>query len=509
MNVEQEISRLKRNSATAWQRFDFEQSVALLLQAHKLSPKDPRLLLDLGHQSGLRYDYEQAREYLEKAIRLSNWDVNAIMLAGVTCQEFSQPAMARDYYERALKKYPDDARILKSLAEICERLGQLDEAETLTDRAVALCPANKFALALQAKLLRRRKRLAEAEMILRPLAGQPDADVWATALIWYELGLNLDLQARYDEAMAAFVNAKKILRGPTEKAYEEMQETRSRRHAEVQTITADMLKSFLADGKDLPSAQRVAFLVGHPRSGTTLLEQVLDAHPGVVSLEETSIFEHNSLPLFLRTQKWHGGSDWLAKIPPAQLLPARANYFTQAEKFLGQAVGSRLLIDKNPSLTAVVDQIAKLFPETRFIIALRDPRDVCLSCYMQALPPNPLNSAYLDLGRTALEYASVMGVWLALRDKMAAPWQEVRYEDAVNDLESVARRTLVFLDLPWDERVLAFHQHARSKIVRSPTYADVGKPIYKSSLGRWQNYQKYLEPHLAVLEPYLRAFGYA
>jgi hypothetical protein len=91
---------------------------------------------------------------------------------------------------------------------------------------------------------------------------------------------------------------------------------------------------------------------------------------------------------------------------------------------------------------------------------------------------------------------------------MAAPWIEVRYEDTVNNLESVARRTLEFLDLPWDDRVLAFNQHARSKVVRSPTYADVGQPVYKSSLGRWRNYKKYLEPHLAVLEPYIRAFDY-
>jgi hypothetical protein len=75
-------------------------------------------------------------------------------------------------------------------------------------------------------------------------------------------------------------------------------------------------------------------------------------------------------------------------------------------------------------------------------------------------------------------------------------------------LESVARRTLAFLGLPWDERVLAFNQHAQGKIVRSPTYADVGRPIYKTSQGRWHNYQKHLEPHLAKLEPFAKAFGY-
>jgi Sulfotransferase family len=270
-----------------------------------------------------------------------------------------------------------------------------------------------------------------------------------------------------------------------------------------------MLQKFLADGSHLQPAHRLAMLAGHPRSGTTLLEQILDAHRDVVSLEETRILRDNTIPLFLRTQKEQGGCDWLAKIPPAQLPPVRANYFAQAEKFLGQPIGNRLLIDKNPSLTAYFDQITKVFPEIKFMVALRDPRDVCLSCFMQPIPPTQVSAAYVDLGHTTEEYANVMGLWLEFRDKMAAPWLEVRYEDTVNNLEATARRTLEFLDLSWDERVLGFNEHAKQKLVRSPTYADVGKPIYKSSLGRWQNYRKYLEPHLAVLEPFLRAFGYA
>ena len=508
MNLELELNRLKRNSAAAWQRYNFDQSAALLLQAHKLAPANPDLLLDLGHQSGLRYDYEKAREYFEKAIRLSNGDVRFFVKAGLHCASFSQPDMAREYFERALKKHPDAQETLLPLAENYERFRRLDEAEALAARAVELSPSNKFAHAIRAKLLRRRKRLDEAESIMRPLAGQPDADVWATAIIWYELGLILDAQSRYDEAMTAFLNAKKILRERTEKAYETSREIRKQQHAEARALTAGILKSFRDAGHDLQPSRRIAFLVGHPRSGTTLLEQVLDAHAGVVSLEETLIFEDSSVPLFSRMQKWHGGSDWLAKIPPAQLLPVRTDYFSHAEKFLGQPIGNRLLLDKNPSLLAVVGGVAKVFPETKFIVTLRDPRDVCLSCFMQPLRPNTLNTAYLDLERMVVEYVRVMSLWLEFRDKMAAPWLEVRYEDMVDNLEAVARRTLDFLDLPWNDSVLNFNEHAQKKLVRSPTYADVGKPLYKTSQGRWKNYQKYLEPHLAQLEPLIKAFGY-
>ena len=91
---------------------------------------------------------------------------------------------------------------------------------------------------------------------------------------------------------------------------------------------------------------------------------------------------------------------------------------------------------------------------------------------------------------------------------MPAPCLEVRYEDVVDDLESVAHKALEFLGIVWDDEVLHFHEHARQKMVLSPTYADVTQPVYKRARGRWRNYQKYLEPHLRKLEPLVKAFGY-
>jgi hypothetical protein len=127
---------------------------------------------------------------------------------------------------------------------------------------------------------------------------------------------------------------------------------------------------------------------------------------------------------------------------------------------------------------------------------------------MQRLLPYGASVAYATLESTVSEYATVMDFWRTISTRIQNPFLEVRYEDIVNDLESTARRVIDFLGLPWDARVLKFDEHARQKIVRSPTYADVKKPVFKTAVGRWRNYQKYIEPHLERLEPFIKAFGY-
>ncbi len=128
---------------------------------------------------------------------------------------------------------------------------------------------------------------------------------------------------------------------------------------------------------------------------------------------------------------------------------------------------------------------------------------------MQPLFMNSISYNYLDLGATCRQYAAIMDSWLKIRDLLVNDWTELRYEDLVDDAEAESRRVLAFLGLPWDPQVLEFHQRARTRYVSSPTYEAVTQKIHRGAVGRWQNYAKYLEPHLEVLQPYVEAFGYA
>jgi hypothetical protein len=250
-------------------------------------------------------------------------------------------------------------------------------------------------------------------------------------------------------------------------------------------------------------------LTSFPRSGTTLLEQVLDSHPGLVSSDEREAFARDIFPAMWMTPTTRTPTvEALDAIPLERLAAQRERYLSYMSAALNQPIGSRIHLDKNPPFTLLIPAILRLFPEMKLLIALRDPRDVVLSCFMQYLPLNTNSVCYLSLERTVDRYIVDMGVWRHLRELLPRCWLEVRYEETVANMQQEARRALDFLELPWDPQVLNYRERLKTKAVASPTYEAVSKPLYTSSIGRWKHYEKYFEPCLANLRPFIEAFGY-
>ncbi len=168
----------------------------------------------------------------------------------------------------------------------------------------------------------------------------------------------------------------------------------------------------------------------------------------------------------------------------------------------------KVLIDKNPAPTAALPFWLRLFPASKVIIALRDPRDVIVSCYFQQLTLTPMNVNFLSFERAAKYYGDLMDVWLRLRDLGGFDWVETRYEDFVGDLEKEGRRVTEFLGLTWHPGQARCHEAAQRKLVFSPTYDDVTKPAHNRAIGRWKHYAGALAPVQARLAPYCQTFGY-
>jgi tetratricopeptide (TPR) repeat protein len=501
------VNRMLQAADEAWIRRDFQQSIDLLERATRLDPANPLVQMNLGRFYGLRYDYAAAERCFEKAIRVASNKAEAFTEAGKRSREFDTPAMAERYFQKAVAQPDASSEACTRLAEIYERQHRLEEAGELIDRALGLNPGNAMALLGRARLDRQANRLGDAERRLRSIP--PGAERETRALACYELGSVLDRQKRYDEAMAAFLEAKSILRLDAAPHINELKVVRERLKLARESLTPETLQRWADQGAQLQPSRRLALLAGHPRSGTTLLEQVLDAHPDIVSSEETMIFHDYA---FVPLRRGFEDPLMLPVLEAASveaLRQARAAYFQAIELSLGSPLAGRLLVDKNPSYTFLIPALVRIFPEIKLLIALRDPRDVCLSVFMQPLVPlKQGNAGYLSLASTVDDYVELMSMWRTLARIIKNPYLEIRYEDIVESLADVAPKVLSFLDVPWDARILKFDEHARGKMVRSPTYADVAKPVFKTAMGRWRNYQKYLEPHLEKLEPFVKAFGY-
>jgi hypothetical protein len=233
------------------------------------------------------------------------------------------------------------------------------------------------------------------------------------------------------------------------------------------------------------------------------MERVLQAHPGVVTSEEESPLT----PVRQRLSLTGSYPEALAGLTADDLDRATRLFWSAAEKAAGP-LGGRLLVDKLPLNIVDLGLANLLFPQARVLVALRDPRDVCLSCFMQYFLLNDAMVNFLDLRQTARTYNAVMGLWLHYRAILTLPYREYRYEDLIEDFDGVVRQVLDFLGVGWHDDVARYREKSLGQAINTPSYRNVTGAVYSRSVGRWRAYRQQLAPVLDQLKPFAAAFGY-
>jgi Flp pilus assembly protein TadD len=247
------------------------------------------------------------------------------------------------------------------------------------------------------------------------------------------------------------------------------------------------------------------FIVGFPRSGTTLLEQMLDAHPGLQSMDENPFF--NKLADKLRSHDPRILQD-LGVLQQRDADELRKLYLKMVCETIERNWDTQL-VDKNPLNMLWLPMIHRLFPAGKFIFALRHPCDVILSCYMQNFRASILGAATATIPRLAAAYVQAMERWLQDVETFKPDVLVSRYEDLVADFPRQVQRIAQFLELDDATPMLAFDRHARGKeYIATPSYTQVIVPVNKKGLNRWKRYQKEFEPAWPILQPMLRHWGY-
>ena len=478
LNASRHDARALRGIAQiAYERMDLDESLRLLRDAVKHHPMRAELHGDLGRTLQVRGLHEEA-------------------LAS---------------YARAVAIEPTHTPSWCGIGEIHERLGRLDEARAAFERAIEIDPSLDVVRFYLARLAIRGDDQDEAIDALRALIAR-GVDRALEARCRAQIGRSLDRLGRYVDGFDEVAHSKELmLEGVRDLAGVRSESRRQRESeaAQMRAATVPMMARWREDPVD--QEREVAFLVGFPRSGTTLTERVLDAHPGVITTDETLVVSQLEQQVRAFPARAATPVEQLASAPNRIVRDLQRWYLARVEAVLGRRIGQRLLVDKMPLNILRVPLLARVFPRARIILALRDPRDVVVSCFMRLGEGADVQTVdFLTMEGCVDRYVRVMGAWLEFAPRCPLPVIELRYEDTVADLESQARRLLEFLGLPWRDEVLDFHAGAANRYIKAPTYEDVGRRVHTGAVARWRRYESRLDPALLErLRPFGEAFGYA
>lgn len=252
--------------------------------------------------------------------------------------------------------------------------------------------------------------------------------------------------------------------------------------------------------------QSPIFIVGFPRSGTTMLEQILDAHPSLNSMDEQAFLQDQVDQMAAWGLAYPEG---LSELTETQCEELRQLYWKLVERTGSWSQGHRL-VDKNPLNLLRLPVIARLFPESPIILALRHPCDVLLSCYMQNFRSPAFALMCSSLPTLARGYVNAMRFWIHHAQIMQPRILNLRYEDLLDDFPGHVQRLGEFLDLQDTAPMLNFHEHAQRKgYISTPSYSQVVQPPNKMAIGRWRRYEADFGPVLETLSPIMEHWGYA
>jgi tetratricopeptide (TPR) repeat protein len=454
----------------------------------------------------------QAGAELKRAAEIARRSPQGLMDVGRECSRLGDFEAAIGVYERAARESRKDGT-LRALAQsrvaaAAERLLQLDRAEEWCEAALASDPGCAQATLTLGRIFRRRGDLERAERVLTASldsTGEMHANLRAE--LCYERAAVRDAAGSFAGAMEDLRGAKAVLAGEARRWQGPGEEAMYTMRRLVQEMSPERVRRWACQSAGLGS-ERVAALVGFPRSGTTLLEQVLDAHASVVSVEETSYWGSFVVSGICRAADERASfARALDLVDASALVAIQRAYLDALRAHTGEKQPQTWLLDKNPIRTLMVPMLRRAVPCAPVIVALRDPRDVVLSNLMQPYEVGAMNVAFLDVERGAAQYEVVMSGWLKMRECLEG-WVEVRYEDVVREVGASVKPALALLGLDWTPDLDQFQEASRQRVVKSPTYADVRQKVHGRAVRRWENYVEYLAPAMPMLDRMAVRLGY-
>ncbi len=489
----------------AWRREeerDYAGAHALLLRALRLAPDDVLIVAAIGSVLRKEGKLDEALLVLNEVVAKQPRHAAAWLERGYTLDALRSTADARESYTRALKLDPKLAPAWGKLADAAAREGNSKEGRELAERSLAINPAEPSAIfALATIEIEARDGAASEKRLRAALESGLRGDDRTRALTL--LGDSLDRQDRTTVAFASWAaaqtNFRSVYAGLLEPSFK-----RTSHRSFIEAIAAQVREGTAkACVGEVPDAAAThIFLLGYPRSGTTLVENILASAPGVVALEERDTMADIDTALIDND----GSMPKLDSLDPVVVDDLRRTYWRTVTKLADSVVG-KTFVDMNPLNAIKLPVIARLFPDARILVMRRDPRDVVLSCFRINFTPSPAAWAFSDLDETARHYRALMTLTERCMSLLPLQFHIVRYDKLVTDFEPTVRAIAAFCELEWTDTFLKFDRTAQKRGVRTASATQVRRGLYDGR-GQWRRYVDQLSPILSLLQPWVERFGF-
>jgi len=465
-------------------------ALRVLGDALKIAPKNPQTLLITARVQMRRNNHAAAEQATRLALQEQPENPEALTILGQVLHETDRYEEAIDVLERALKSAPKSPEALNFYGVALKSVGRLDEARENLLNALKLNDGMFGAYANLNDLVDFSK--GEGEELFNRMdaifsaAKNPEADPFLP--LHYAYGKALEDRGEYERALQHYITGGKMKRKQLD--YNEA-ETFAFFDSIREAFPKEIFENRTYEGL---SDERPVFIIGMPRSGSTLAEQIISSHPDIYGAGEVKYLSRALAQLRDRFPSLPKFPEMVGKINPAQMDIVANNYLKALTAGAGNA---KRITDKLLTNYFFVGFIHLLFPKAKFVNTQRDPVDTCLSTFTKLFKDDMPHSYELgELGRYYGKYRELMQHWDKVLPKGVL--KTVQYEDVVADTEGQARALIEFLGLEWDPKCVDFHKSDRP--VKTASVAQVRKPIYKTSVKRWMKYGDGLKPLVDAID---------
>lgn len=482
---------------------DWNQAIDLFKKLLQVAPRNWSGFTGLGNCYRSIGQPLQAYRAFSKALEIDPRNPASHSNLGLMQWERGDAESAAKSFKNALALNENFLPALHNLADYYEKANQLEEAQACCEKALSINPNLAPTLRVRAAIQRRQKDLDAAERTLNKALGLM-AEGETQADIFSELGKVLDKKGNFSGAFEAFKGANDI----QAKLFDPSRQRRQNFQNLLQHY-----RSYQWPDKVIPAEALIrstptpVFVVGFPRSGTTLLNQMLDGHHQLNVLEEKPLIDQ------IATTIAPDSTQMIARInllSTEQKIELRKSYFKSAAELTSADLNQITLADKFPLNLIHLPLIHTIFPEAKIVVCYRHSLDSVLSNFQQKYRLNEAMANFLTLEDAAIVYKEVMGLWLNYRDYLKDKAHVFRYENLINEPEAELRALVGFLELPWQAEMLDYVSRAQRKTqINTPSYQAVTENLYTSSMQRWKNYRAELEPIFEELKPLMVKLSYS